>query len=399
MTYASASQNTGQEAVTSHHRTGKAARFTTSKQRDAFIVTLGGDLEEATVSELWQGLWKELEPYILSPEDKHMIIDGSQVTALDSAGASLVLAIERYCMKTRCHAEFRGFPAQAESLIELYRQGLNHCPLSASEKEEASLLHSTGKLALFQLNRVLNTIAFVGEVILNLGQIFRHPSRLRVQETLRVAEEAGLRALPVAMLIGFLLGLVLAFQSAVPMRQFGAEIYVANLLGLSLFRELGPLMAAIVLAGRTGSAFAAELGSMKVNEEVDALTTMGLQPVTFLVIPRMIAAIAVMPLVTIFVILCGLMGGALVMIAFGYPPIIYYNQIVGFTGVVDVLGGLMKSLVFGALVAGAGCYSGLKVAGNANAVGTAATAAVVSSIILVAIADGMFAVIYYYLDI
>jgi ABC-type transport system involved in resistance to organic solvents, permease component len=167
----------------------------------------------------------------------------------------------------------------------------------------------------------------VGELCAALGRAIRHPGLVRWRDAWLTAELAGVNALPIVALLGFLLGLIMAFQAAIPMRQFGADLYVANLIGLSILRELGPLLTAIVLAGRSGSAFAAELGTMKVSEELDALTTMGLEPVGFLVVPRVIAAVAMTPLLAIFAGVFGLIGGAVVMLSLGFPLVTYMNQV------------------------------------------------------------------------
>jgi phospholipid/cholesterol/gamma-HCH transport system permease protein len=183
------------------------------------------------------------------------------------------------------------------------------------------------------------------------------------------------------------------------MKTFGAEIYVADLVVLSIFRELGPLLTAFVLASRSGSAFAAEIGTMKVNEEIDALTTMGIDRVQFLVIPRVLAAVFVMPLLTMFNNLFGLIGCGLVMISLGFAPITFLNQIQQAASLTDLFSGLVKTFVFGALIAGIGCLRGLQTGTGASAVGESATRAVVSSLVAIVVADGIFAVVYYIVGI
>jgi phospholipid/cholesterol/gamma-HCH transport system permease protein len=183
------------------------------------------------------------------------------------------------------------------------------------------------------------------------------------------------------------------------MRQFGAEIFIADLIGLSMIRELGPLLTAIILAGRSGSAFAAELGTMKVNEEIDALTTMGLEPVRFLAVPRVIAAVAMTPLLSVFTSLFGLIGGAVVMLSLGFPLVTYVDRIVAAVHPGDFLQGLFKALAFGIVVAGIGCLRGLQTRTGASAVGDSTTSAVVSGLILIAVVDGIFAVVFYCLGI
>jgi phospholipid/cholesterol/gamma-HCH transport system permease protein len=201
------------------------------------------------------------------------------------------------------------------------------------------------------------------------------------------------------MMLGFLIGVILAFQSAIPMRQFGADIYVAALVAISLFRELGPLIAAIIMAGRTGSAFAAELGTMTVNEEVAALVTMGIDPQTMLVIPRMAAAMMVMPALALAVDIAGVLGMAMVLISFGFPPAAILHQVTGATGPADLLLGLGKSVVFGAAIGLIGCRAGIAAGSGPRAVGEAATSAVVGGIVAIILLDGLFAVLLYRLGV
>ena len=225
----------------------------------------------------------------------------------------------------------------------------------------------------------------------------RHPSAIRWRDTLLIAEEVGVNALPIVALLSFLVGVIMAFQAAVALRQFGAEIFVANMIGLSVLREMGPLMTAIILAGRSGSAFAAEIGTMKVREEIDALKTMGLEPVRFLVVPRVLAAVVMTPVLTVFADLLGVMGGSVVMLSLGFPLITFFNQLQFAVSYGSLVGGLVKAFVFGILIAAIGCLRGLQTQTGASAVGLSTTHAVVSGIILIVITDGIFSVIYYYL--
>ena len=223
---------------------------------------------------------------------------------------------------------------------------------------------------------------------------------MRWKDVWRICEQVGADALPIVALISFLLGMILAFQSAVPMKRFGAEIFVADLIGLSMLRELGPLMTAILLAGRSGAAFAAEIGTMRVNQEVDALTTMGLEPRP---LPRHAAdhrrraddaaARRCSPTWS------GLLGGALTMQSFSIPFVTFLKEVDSAVTMTDFLAGFVKSFVFAMLVAGIGCLRGLQTRAGASAVGDAATRAVVTGIILLVVVDGLFAVAYYLLDI
>ena len=242
-------------------------------------------------------------------------------------------------------------------------------------------------------------VAFVGELTVMLVGALRHPRQLRFKDIVIIAERAGIGAIPIVVLVGFLLGLILSFQSAIPMQRFGAQIFVADLLGISLLRELGPLMAAILLTARSGSAFAAELGTMKVNEEIDALTTMGLEPVRFLVVPRVIATVAVVPVLAMLTNLAGLVGGAVVFLSLDFPLVTYVNRLVQAVSIADFAGGLFKAFFFGVIVAAVGCLRGLQTRMGAGAVGASTTSAVVSGIVLIAILDGVFAVIFYIVGI
>lgn len=224
--------------------------------------------------------------------------------------------------------------------------------------------------------------------------------RSRWKDVFLVAEKIGLNAISIIALINFIIGLVLAYQSSIPAKRYGGEIFVADLLVLSIFRELGPLMTAIMVNGRTSSAFAAEIGTMEVNEEIDALTTMGLDPVRFLVVPKLIAAIVMIPILTVIGDLFGLIGGGVVMVlALGFPVVTYVNEMVSAATYLDLLGGLFKSIFFAIIIAGIGCLEGLRTKTGAAGVGESTTSAVVRGIILIIILDGIFGVVYFYLGI
>ena len=240
---------------------------------------------------------------------------------------------------------------------------------------------------------LVEAAAFAGETLVEcVGMIF-HPRRFRFQDSALAFQRAAFDGLPVTTGIGFLLGLILAFQSAAALRMFGVETYIANLLAIALFRELGPLVTAIVLAGRSGSAFAAEIGTMKVDEELDALTTMGLPPVRFLVMPRVVAATLAMPVLTIFAELAGLIGGAIVLETMNVPNSVYWRNVISSTTPFMIIFGLAKGCLFGALVGFIGCMSGVRTQSTADGVGVAATAAVVGGIIAIAVSDGLLAVV------
>ena len=237
--------------------------------------------------------------------------------------------------------------------------------------------------------------AFLGEMAAEGAGMIMHPHRFRFGDAARAFERACCDGLPITTLIGFLLGLILAFESAAALQRFGAEVYVADMIAIGLFRELGPLITAVVLAGRTGSAFAAEIGTMKVDEELDALTTFGLPPVRFLVLPRLMAATLAMPVLTICAELAGLVGGALVLRLMGVPLSVFYDHVFNVSTVFMISFGLAKGALFGALIGFLGCLSGMRTENTADGVGVAATSAVVGGIVAIAVADGLLAVICY----
>ena len=252
-----------------------------------------------------------------------------------------------------------------------------------------------GKKATKRARAIGDALAFTGEATIAAFATFLTPHKFRLKDCALAFERAAAGGLSIAIGIGFLLGLILAFQSAAALKMFGVEIYVADLLAIGLFRELGPIITAILLAGRSGGAFAAEIGTMKVDEEIDALRTMGLDPVRFLVMPRVLAAICAMPILTIFCELSGLLGGALILRIMGVPPVAYWEHVVSSSGMFAIVFGLAKSCLFGLLVGLVGCGAGMNTKSTADGVGVATTSAVVGGIIAVAIADGLLAVFCY----
>jgi phospholipid/cholesterol/gamma-HCH transport system permease protein len=242
-------------------------------------------------------------------------------------------------------------------------------------------------------------VEFLGEAIAALVWSLARPGSIRWRDTLVIAEKLGANAVPVVCLLGWLVGLIISFQSAAPLQRFAADSMIPTLLSISMVRELGPLFTAIILAGRSGSAFAAEIGTMKVTEEINALTTFGLEPVRFLVVPRLIAAVLMTPLLSVLCTLAGLLGGYAVMASLGYPLVFYVNEVRASIDWIDLLQGLFKAGVFAFLVAGIGCLRGLRTASGPGAVGDSTTRAVVAGIILVVAADGVMGVVFYYAGI
>lgn len=316
------------------------------------------------------------------------ILDASGVTLLDSGGAALLAGLPG-------EPEWREpEAAAARGALARFREGLGAVK-PAPPPGAMPPLARLGAWTLGLGRHFLEGAGFLGETVQALAKLAPRPWAIRGREILRHLDEAGTRAFPLCVLLGVLIGVILAFQSSIPMRQFGAEIFIPQLVGISLTRELGPLLAGIVLAGRTASAFAAELGTMKVNEEVDALTTMGLDPMAWLVVPRVLAAGLVMPVLALVMICTGLVGMAIVMASLGYPPVTVLNQLRQWLGLGDLVGGLGKAAAFGLAIGFIGCRAGLSAGRGPRAVGDAATAAVVGGIVALVVLDGVFSVLFF----
>ena len=347
------------------------------------------------------GIWDRACNGLAGHAGAALTLDLSGVTYFDMAGAALIVHLERIARDgNQDTVRMTGLDKSAATLVERVSQ--TDLAVSAPARPGGRIrrmVENQGRRLGEFWQDAATFISFFGELCWFFFAGLLRPGRIRWKETLRVAEQAGVNALPIVALISFIVGLVMAFQSAIPMKMFGAEIYVANLIGLAMVRELGPLMTAIVLAGRSASAFAAEIGTMKINEEIDALSIMGLEPVRFLILPRVIASTLMTPLLTVFAILVGILGGAVVILSMGHPFSAYYNQVVGFVTWGDFVGGMIKCFVFGVLIAATGCIRGYQTRQGPSAVGEAATRAVVSSIILIAVFDGIFSIIYYVLDV
>ena len=262
------------------------------------------------------------------------------------------------------------------------------------------LIERLGAHALAVLDRGGEALSFLGEVTLGSLRLARRKARYRASDLWELIQQCGVEALPIVALISFLVGVILAFVSAVQLKQFGAQIYVANLVGVAMTREMGALMSAILMAGRTGAAFAAELGTMKVTQELDAFTTAGFAIPEFLVLPRVMALVLMMPLLCLYADLLGILGGAAIgvgVLDLSWP--MYLGQTIHAVRLGDTVGGVFKSAVYGALIAGTGCLRGLQAGSSATAVGRAATSAVVTGLTAIISACGVFAVLFYLLGI
>jgi phospholipid/cholesterol/gamma-HCH transport system permease protein len=358
------------------------------------VLRLAGRLDAYSIAEIWP----QARAALVAAANRRVVIDAAAVDYCDGGGVAMLVDLLRQPRPSDAAVEVRGLKPEFKTLLDQFDPRAFVAP-AQPPAPPTKTVEEIGR-ATAQLFRDMRTqIAFIGETSEALWYAITHPRRVRWKDVLYECEQVGANALPIVALISFLLGVILAFQAAVPMRQFGAEIFVADLVGLAIIRELGGLMTAILLAGRSGAAFAAEIGTMKVNEELNALTTMGLDPVRFLVVTRILAALLMVPLLSLFANLVGVLAGGLTMLSFNIPLVTYLKEVDSIVDLKDLMAGLVKTPVFALLIAGIGCLRGLQTGAGASAVGISATRAVVSGIVLLVAVDGIFAVIYYILDI
>ena len=344
--------------------------------------------------------WKTLQNFLADPSVKAVRVDLSGVDAVDSAGLVLLKSLRDRCAAAAIVYELSHIP---ESLRPFFAFGGLDRPgetKSLPRKPSGNLLERLGRLTLETLQDVRELIQFVGSVTVAFFPCCLEPKRFRLKEVLYYVQRSGSEAMPIIFLVSFLMGLIMAFQAAVQLRQFGANIFVADLVSLALTRELGPLMTAIILAGRSAAAFAAEIGTMRVNEEVDALTVMGFNVTEFLIIPKVNALALSGPLLTLFANASGIFGGMVVgALGLDLTPASFLLEAGEILSVADVLSGLAKSFAFSVLVALVGCLRGLQTEKSADSVGRMTTSAVVTSIFCIILADAVFTVLFHVFDI
>jgi phospholipid/cholesterol/gamma-HCH transport system permease protein len=325
--------------------------------------------------------------------------DAASLEDWDSVLLTFLLKLREWSEREHVEADVSGLPEGVNRLLDL-ATGVPEVEGARRRGEEVSFLGRVGRATsdLFAGGR--DMLEFLGEAALSIGRLLTGRARYRSVDLRVTVQECGANALPIVSLISVLVGMILAFVGAVQLRQFGAGIYVADLVGLAMAREMGAMMAAIIMAGRTGAAFAAQIGTMKVNEEIDALVTSGFSPQDFLVLPRMLALAAMMPLLCLYADLLGIIGGAAVgVMVLDLSPALYWDETVVALTLTDFGVGLVKSAVFGVLVAVSGCMRGLQCGTSSSAVGLAATSAVVTGIVAIIVSDAFFTLIFEVLGI
>ena len=324
--------------------------------------------------------------------------DAAELQGWDSTLLAFLADLELRCQTASVEVDRAGLPPGVRRLLEL-AEAVPERPAEPSERP-SWLLARVGGWAQRCAAGWLEFLAFLGQVTVASGRLLTWRARFRRADLLLHLQEAGAEALPIVTLVSILVGLILAFVGAVQLQQFGADIFIANLVGIAMLREMGAMMTGIIMAGRTGAAFAAQLGTMKVTEEVDALVTFGIPPIEFLVLPRMLALCLMMPLLCLYSDILGILGGALVGSGMlGLSAEHYWQQTLAALTLTDLVVGLFKAGVYGVLVAVSGCLRGMQASGSAAAVGAATTSAMVTAIVAIVVADGVFAVVFNVLGI
>jgi phospholipid/cholesterol/gamma-HCH transport system permease protein len=351
---------------------------------------LRGGLPSASLLE------RELEA---APQLKNVAFEAGELISWDSSVLAFLVDVSELCRQRRINMDPAGLPAGVRRLLAL-AEAVPEKKGARQETVQTAFLERIGNTAIGAGTSLGEMLAFLGDMTLTFVRLFRMKVRFRAVDLLLLIQQSGAQALPIVTLISFLVGVILAFVGAVQLKQFGAQIYVADLVGIAMIREMGAMMTGIIMAGRTGAAFAAQLGTMKVTQEIDAFTTMGFSPLEFLVLPRVIALVLMMPLLCLYSDFVGVLGGAAIgvgMLDLSWTT--YFRQTANAISLPDVFGGVFKSSVYGVLIALAGCLRGIQCGNSSSAVGDAATSAVVTGIVAIVVACGLFAVVFYVLGI
>lgn len=353
------------------------------------LIPLNGDLRMRDAD----ALWKELSAAVEDIRDGAVTFDLSRVSVMDGGVLSMLLHLRAVLAERGARLELSGANDHIASLIELY--GGNERVVRPGPRKPEGLITQVGRGAVSVLAEARLVIEFLGQMVVAAVNVVRHPRTANWRDTLPFVERAGVDALPIVLLINSLVGVVMAFQAARQLATYGANIYVADLVGLSVTRELAPLMTAIIVCGRSGAAIAAELGTMKVNEEVDALRTMGLGPISYLVLPRALALLLVVPVLALLADIVGILGGMLVATTtLGLSPQAYMNETLIAVTPFDVGTGLFKSAAFAMTIALIACQQGFATSGGAEGVGRRATSTVVSSLFSIVLIDTLFTMVF-----
>lgn len=362
--------------------------FRIATDPDTGTVTLAGVLSVRTVSRLDRAL------AALPGARVHLDLGG--VTRLDTAGAWAIVRLEQRLSAAGRALELSGLSDTEAQLIETTRAAIPE-----PDHEPPDALSITDRLEIFgrgvtgALGYAVDLLAYFGLFIASLGRSIRHPGQFRLTALVHHCQEVGLRAVPIVAVMAFLIGVVLAFQGAAQLRQFGAEVFVVDLIAISILRELGILLTSIIVAGRTASAFTAAIGSMKMREEIDAMRVLGLDPIELLVIPRILALVILLPVLGFIANMSGLLGGGLMAwINLDISPGMFRTQLLNNTDVSHMLVGLSKAPVFALIIGVVGCHQGMLVKGDTESLGSQTSRAVVIAIFMVIVVDALFSIFF-----
>jgi phospholipid/cholesterol/gamma-HCH transport system permease protein len=359
-------------------------------------VSLSGVVNVYSLGGVWTQIRESQDAWLAQGDvkAKTVIFDASKVSSLDGAGIAFLIAVEEAQTIAGGKFQLEGLDSRYQPLLKEFDPISNLFPVPPV-KEKRSFVVSAGMATQNLIDDIVGLVSFTGHLFADLVWSVRNPKQVRWGDFINAAVEAGISALPIVGLVAFLIGVILSFQAAIGMEQFGAVSFVGPLAALGIVREMGPLITAILLAGRSSAAFAAEIGTMTVNSEVDALVSGGLSPIRFLVVPRVLAGILVAPILTLFADIVSIFSSMLTMTIYGIPFINFYNGMLAAVDVEDILSGLVKATLFGVVVSAMGCLRGMQTGTGAAAVGISATRAVVSSIVMIVLVDGIFAFISY----
>lgn len=329
-----------------------------------------------------------------APKPTRVTFDASQLQDWDSGLLTFLLGVSELCHKRKIEVDWGPLPEGVRALIQL-AETVPEKTGARAEVTHATFIEEVGREAISVAQGLDEFLRFLGEVTLSFAKLAVGKARFRKVDLMVVIQDCGAEAFGIVTMVTFLVGTILAFMGAVQLQQFGATIFVADLVGIAMSRDMGAMMTAIIMAGRTGASFAAQLGSMKVTQEIDALTTMGISPLEFLVLPRVLALFLMIPLLAVYADCLGVAGGAFVsatMLHISFSS--YIRETAAAVTLGDILGGIFKAAVYGIIIAVAGCLRGFQCGNSSSAVGDAATQAVVTGIVYVIVACGIFAFVF-----
>jgi len=363
---------------------------TTSDETGRQSIELGGRI---TIDDA-AALWKRISETLVHVEGVRQVeLDLSRIQMIDGACMALLVQFRTELRARKIGCEFGGGSEEVRRIVQLYG-GRKKLRQTRPKRRPVSAIEQVGAATLGVFGEGKQILDFMGRLVASTLHVLRHPKSLNLRDVGLTMERAGADAAPIVLLINFLIGFVMAYQSSAQLKQFGASIYVADLVGVSMTRELGPLMMAIIICGRTGAAFAAELGTMQVSEEVDALRTLGFLPLPFLVIPRMLGLILVAPVLVLMADAVGILGGALVAsLTLDITTTSFLIQLQSAVKASDILSGMIKGVMFCATIALISCQQGLATSGGAEGVGRRTTSAVVSILFALILLDALFTVL------